>query len=470
MKNPLKIVFLFLAMALFVTNAYGGDSRVITQIKIDFKDKVFIKENPDEKTKGLKPGDYYQIIIEDINLNLYSVSISKRDSSIGAGMSIPTWAALGMGSIGTILENLLPFSSSGPAFPVEAGRNSALKSAHPALKQPDSSIIERHFNRLVKNALKIKKSAKSLDSTIFEYNKMQWWSLSDDTSETGSIEMNGLTVNNLYRCLKNFSDTLNDMDIKLNNSYNEFISEASQCGKNKDTLAAIDTIRKKYDDFIKTIMKAKDAVSAESATKYINSIVLLLNNKSRRYESLPQQMTREQTRLKIELTPRNPAYNLQNYSMELVFPLRTVAPWGAFWGVSTGFFCESGMDNEEYSIRKADDLTYALVKEHPGNYGFGVNSLVQFGLRLGDWPAFAHLCFGPAIAVSDNVRPRLQMGGGFSFFETHILSVNAGANVGYRDKLSNNYNENASYQTEPKGYRVSEIKTGIFISLGYLFK
>jgi hypothetical protein len=318
----------------------------------------------------------------------------------------------------------------------------------------------------------MKKLCNDLDSTIYRYNELQWQSLSGDFSGIGLPETNGLTVNDLYQSLRGISAELNSLDMETSDSYNEFLLEASACGRNKNSekFPAIDTIKKKYEDFIKTLGKAREAVSAENALKYINSMVLLLNNRARCYRSLPQQMTREQTRLKIEISPRSSAYNLQNYSTEIIFPPRSIPCWGYFWGVCTGFFLESGMDNEAYSVRRPDDSTYGFVRESPGRYGFGVNSLLQFGVRVGDAPVFAQVCFGPAVAVSDNVRPRLHIGGGFSFFERRVLSVNGGANIGYRDKLSNSYDKDASYRAEPKGYKVSEIKTGIFISLGYLFK
>jgi len=85
-------------------------------------------------------------------------------------------------------------------------------------------------------------------------------------------------------------------------------------------------------------------------------------------------------------------------------------------------------------------------------------------------PCYFQLSFGPALAVSDKVRIRLQTGAGFSFGEKHLFSINVGANFGYCEKLSNSYDENGTYGTEPKNYMVSEIKQGWFLSVGYLFK
>jgi hypothetical protein len=150
MASRRRAVLFLLAMLLFGINAYCAETAAITHLKINFKEKGF-EENLNEKTKGLKPGDYYQIIIDSINLNLYSVSITKKDTAMGENPAMPAWSNLGMGSISAILGNLAPFISSSPSFPIEAEtRSLAPKPREKAAGEPtsDSSIIGVHFQRL----------------------------------------------------------------------------------------------------------------------------------------------------------------------------------------------------------------------------------------------------------------------------------------------------------------------------------
>lgn len=72
-----KILFVFLFALLGVVYA----QKEIKTITLDFESKEFDKEI-ESNLKKIKPGDWYQLEINNINMNLYTVNFEKKDSII----------------------------------------------------------------------------------------------------------------------------------------------------------------------------------------------------------------------------------------------------------------------------------------------------------------------------------------------------------------------------------------------------
>ncbi len=111
MKTRLFILTILLC---FTMHSWGQNS--IKIIKLDFKEKRFTNL---DSLEDLKQGDFYQLQIDNINLNHYKVSIGKTDSIVVSEVEFPTFNAIGLGSITDILSSLNNATFSAPLVTVE---------------------------------------------------------------------------------------------------------------------------------------------------------------------------------------------------------------------------------------------------------------------------------------------------------------------------------------------------------------
>ena len=81
-----------------------------TEIKFDFERKNFTSDFMSD-LKKLQRGQFYQLKIENINLNLYDVNVVHKDSTIASNVSIPTLGSLGMGDIVGLISSIIDFTS-----------------------------------------------------------------------------------------------------------------------------------------------------------------------------------------------------------------------------------------------------------------------------------------------------------------------------------------------------------------------
>src|ERR1700744_2738543 len=94
-----KPLYQFILLGLFlIANMTNGQLHIHTAdtsgnpsvIKLDFITKKYISKVPLDK---FKRGDFYQVEIDNINLNAYKVTINNRDSITQTGLTIPTFAS-----------------------------------------------------------------------------------------------------------------------------------------------------------------------------------------------------------------------------------------------------------------------------------------------------------------------------------------------------------------------------------------
>jgi hypothetical protein len=150
----------------------------------------------------------------------------------------------------------------------------------------------------------------------------------------------------------------------------------------------------------------------------------------------------------------------------------------SFIGTGISFYC-STLHNDAYSIiqTKIDSSksTYSLKKEKNISAEIGIAALLHFGEKT-DYRLFNILppigynfVIGPAVSISNTVKPRLSAGGGITFGTRQMLSINMLLIAGYTDRLSSAYDENSSYLTNPVNPTVSKLSFGFAFSVGYIY-
>ena len=144
---------------------------------------------------------------------------------------------------------------------------------------------------------------------------------------------------------------------------------------------------------------------------------------------------------------------------------------------TTGVFL-SGLKNMDYAIVtnvKANqtnpsqpDSSYSIQQENNNTVSTGINALVHIGIYFDDHnEKGAFLAFGPGLTLEKNPQVRLMLGGGLMFGRTNKLALSLGWAGGSVKRLSNSYNESASYKAAPKEIIRDQFKSSWFVSIGY---
>jgi hypothetical protein len=521
----------------FVLQSWGQDS--IKIIKFDFKEKRFKNLTSLEK---LKQGEFYQLQIDKINMNLYKVSIGKKDSIVESEVTFPTFDAIGLGSINDVLSSLNNSTFS-------AGKNN----------ETDIDVINKEvvnkYVELLNNTHKLAtldnntfQSAKNQELLIqrdsilqkLKENYTQFYQqqvvLNNKNKILNQIKLSNSTIEELAKNLKEHIEIINDSviaqldlvaltykeSIYEKPTKKESILETLQPQPIKNILVttknerkiiiaiqnSIKSVESEYKDFIdknkinkdfmalfekdediknkhkllltnieklktEAIDSAYSKISPTKIIKYVNSIIDLDNNKERSFISLPVQHNGDITKLSIYITPKKEEYGNQ-YQTELHFPQNK----NFYVGIGTSFYY-ANFKNDVYSTKATivnDSVTnYQIINEKNKKGEIGITTLIHFGYRPFlkkkelDILAF-NLVAGPALSLSNTVKPRIAIGGGIAIGRKNMLSINGLYMGGYVDKKSKIYDTELTYGDKPDKITVSKLQEAFAISLGYIYK
>ena len=136
-------------------------------IKLDFRTKKIVLE---EKNYIL-PGKLYVLHIDNINMNLFNVSLDKKDSVIPTDITFPTLESLGLDGINMVIGNIVSSTSS-----ILNSTSSILNSARAIENLADDSyqqskfkktyIASRTNNKGIQVLNKIASTQKQIDSVL----------------------------------------------------------------------------------------------------------------------------------------------------------------------------------------------------------------------------------------------------------------------------------------------------------------
>jgi len=489
----MKQLFVVILVLLHIVGANAQNKSEMSEIKeitLDFKQKKYL--NPEGINK-IKRGDFYKLIIKNINLNLYEVSLDKIDSFSGNPLTMPGITSLGAEGLTTILSSCSSLGSiiAGVAQKIDENAENQKDTIAPGNKYKSillSKIDENktrekellgkieNFNTAIKStADKLKEKSKAIDDFFFQKNAIilnsqlenpacSTWKASVDNCTTLESDLKIITefrsdIDNISKALKLQFDMYSDIAVKMKDLIE----------KNEKLKSADEVVRKNHGELEVAIKGIAKNVDASHADSLMSSLISVYNNLNYEYTSLPLQFTKDKATLTIKITPKKSANYLQSYSTNLEFPLKS--KW--FYGVSSGFY-GSWLHDDAYSVSSfipsSDTVPwYKVVQESPGNMEVGISAMVHGGYKIWDPYLSIQIGFGPAISISKTVRPRLMFGGGVAFGNKHKILITGGFMTGYVDRLSNAYDLSTLYKTQPEKIVVSTLDWNGFISVAYLF-
>ncbi len=315
-----------------------------------------------------------------------------------------------------------------------------------------------------------------LDLVLTKLNMFKFTYFIDDTSILKCLK----TTEDLCQFekdLKVYRSKLIDFKKNVNNVKTILDTYIGEIPARLDLMKVDSSLKVAYAQFVKNqnealtlIDKSLEQITSEKVSAYFQQIIHMENNIVNTWTSMPMQFLEDVATFEINITPKSTDYGLSSYKQEYQFPVSD-----NYIGVSGGFYFAFGFRNERYSIleTKVGDISnFEIVDEKSDNAEVGFTTLLHFGQKFSKSETIGyHFSVGPAISISSVVRPRVCLGGGFSFGKyRNMITIDALFMAGYNEAKSNLYNLGQVYLVKPDQTTISKLGVSIALSLGYIYK
>ncbi|WP_428741869.1 hypothetical protein [Tenacibaculum sp.] len=439
----------------------------------------FLTKEVGEIPNDIKPGDYYRMVINNINLNLWKISLNTGDSVTITKLQTPTFGNVKIDELSSIVSNLMSVTSSSKANTenIAKGIGEIINFYKEKLEDNDELIAERILKEkvLLSGYLsKLNKISTGLDTLKYNIAKLQLYYLDNEDI----IKNEGFDLNKTIKEIEKYRTEIIELKESIEGDksryvdifYKRYVDDINKKQEFKDSHKLI---LDSYNKFESTLSKIFESINSENAIMLLKSIVFL-KPKCQTYTSLPIQFNGDKAIVKLRIEPKKEDFNLQTFEMPLIFPVNDYN----YWSVGISFY-GSNLYNEKYSSisEPVTDSTkvYKLFKEDNQKSEIGIATLLRFGKKIKVYKndegkkLGIHGTIGPGVSIEEKIKPRLLLGVGFSHGYKHNIALDFGFILGYVQRKSNAFDLDVEYLEKPENVTVSKLSSGGFISLGYLF-
>lgn len=437
----------------------------------------------------LQESDFYQLHITNLNGNLYKVSMDTKDTISEQKVNVPTFGGFDLDNLSKVIAGITSFSAeltgatvslSGEEFELKGKKST--KSSKPLSKQEQvrntaildaKKLIENTKKKLLGLKEKIFKLKVDIDELVFQ---TEYYIRKSDVEFESQIAGSGLhlstfNMSTLINAIGQKRAALILLNSEIGTEHGKYIDDMKPhlltLVDNASLKASDESINKSFEEFNKTVGAALDSINADKMGAVISRIILRENNRKYEYLSPPIQYSGGVGILKFTITPRSDDGLLQSYSTSIKFPLRNkpVTVLGA------GFYTAL-LKNEVLSVagtKNGTDTSYSFVKEDDRKGEIGVYASINRALPIGKKNTFLNITVGPALSLSDKVRPRIIVGSGLSFGKRNMLTIGVGGITGYVDRRSKLLETVQTFNVKPESGIVSKLGFGGYVNIGYQY-
>jgi len=463
-----------------------------------------------EKLNSIRKGDFYQFKFEHINLNLYKIVISKKDTSLELSLPSLSFGLPELDEISKLVKFIkLPNSNLISELLKEdiANKSKYNNLKNRELKLNNDSLVNYIYSSLKKEnlinstngkilihhkineesnfLLQSEKTARYLNSRIDKLQLLVQKKLasylvlnkSDTNFKKLSGEVNFESILEEADNIRKEIEILSTSILTNQDNYLTFISDAEnkkiikdknnvELKKESDQLLVI------FEKSISNTEKLRKSISSEIVTSWIQQLIYKENNASFSYTTLPMQFNEDKTTLSIDFIPQNTDFGLPSYSTTIQFPKTTKY----FLDVGLSLYY-AGLKSDVLStkeIAKNDSTSeFKLIDEKNNKGEVGIASFVHFGWRPFfdqniDWISI-NAVVGPALSLTNLDSPRVAFGAGLGFGSENMLSINVLYVGGYVPKKSNSYTYDELLSKKPENLTRPTLKGAIGFSIGYTY-
>lgn len=470
----MKYLSFFIVVLFMQINAFSQEemNEVEHTIVIDFNTKQ-ISELPE----GIKVGEYYQIHIKNINMNVWNINYSSKDTLTIKPLSTPTFEDITITNLSTLIGSFNSFVST-QSFSI-GELNRAEKRVISNAGGDVTNTCDEFANQLAYSPAE----ALGLFTIVFENVKKKYDDFRFNVQlyelkllEDLPVEQTAYHYESSLRKVEEIKESLASTEEVVNEIRKVYDSVVNipvnrKClNKNKDLQTLHSKNLEIYNKFQAKIVEFRDQLKADKILTLIKNVHFLKNGDNE-YKSLPIQFNGEKAEVSLKFSPKKPEYNRQKYDMNFQFPKTNT---DNYWSIGASIFA-STLSDERFSVvgQKVNDSTtvYNVIREKEDDLEFGISSMLRFGKKFdGKENIGYHGSFGVGVNIGENIRPRLLLGTGISVGKKHSISIDIGLIAGYTDDQSNAIDLETTYDIKPEETTVTKLNFGGFISLGYLFR
>jgi hypothetical protein len=470
--KKLLLSLIVLISTLQISLARNEADTIKHEVKFSFSNPLAIKY-----PKQIKSGDFYKVVVEGINLNNYIVQLQNSDTVYSA-------KALDFPVFGSVDISDLDFSSFDITTFYKKVEESANKNKATEIRNYNSDIsrinqqITASKDTLDNFKNELTKINKEIDKLYFDFAKVRILAKAQPMIESDVK----LSIDDKLKAFIKLKDELGKLEVKFGKNlkgFNDFFVDPDvtiiiEKPENLGLKQQKEEVTSSYADKKKNLNELQSSVSTANVEKAIVSVYQLYQTTT--YTSLPIQFNGEEAELRMKFIPKDSASNLQSYTLSPIKFGRS--PW--YWAVGPSLYY-SKLQEERVgleTIQVNDSIqNFKALPESALKGELGVAALFHFGRKL-NLPKGVdmgiHFSVGTGVSLSDEIRPRLLYGGGFSVGERHHLTVDLGWATGYVNRVS------TRITGDPNGYDtiypvkpdvlVTSLETKFFIGVGYMFR
>lgn len=414
-------------------------------IEFNFREKKFTGFNKLEK---INDGEFYQLLIKEINSNIYKITINTSDTILESALTFPTFESISFGSLSALLKSL------------EESKKLALIQidlvSDDVIIRSNEEVIFLYNKMSLISGLAIK-----IDNIIFGIKKIiltTQFEFYNPTLDTNYSYMENLIkLEELRNEVNAILEEVNSHKAEYDNfliSYPDTISEAAKEVVKNTTNLLNSTISK--------ISGISTSINADNSFKLLSSVISAVNNKENEYRSMPFRLRGDLASLEISITPRDSVrLNLQSYKTKIEFPDRRMSnlSLGSAFYVSA----KSNIFNT-YNITNKNDSQYVISKSsNPAEIGI-LATINYFPFKDNFF-----VSAGTGISISQIIRPRLSFSLGYALGKRNLALIQIGVLLGLNEELNSPYSVGEELSVIPGSITSLRVTTSAFLSVGYAF-
>ena len=429
---------------------------------------------------SLKKGDVYFVKIQNVNKNLYNITLVEKDSTISSNVAFPTFNLVGIDGLTQLLSTLKSLTTSATQKPL------VITDQNKHGLTPDKIILDLNVKPVAQISDTINKNVLYLDSVLCEINKLNmkidslnleiqikylsYFTMNSDITQQSELTKQNY-VNKIISESQNIRTEIKTL-IKSTKDYSLVYLKFHNRNKpafNRNKFGKTDSLLNvAYKTTLDTLKAVYSSIDATKVIDWIKSIIYLENNKEAIFYSLPIQLKSDIEKLTINIIPKKPEFGLFSYSTTLQFPQNKT-----YIGASVSFFV-STMFSDVFSVKTTmvnDTLkNYNIVDEKPAKNEIGIATLIHFGTKICQSDVGIHGSIGPAFAIDKIIKPRMAVGLGFSYGRRQMLTLDFLIIAGFVERKSEAFSADQTYSLFPQQVTVSKLNAGFALSFGYIYK
>lgn len=439
------------------------------ELRFDFNDRKTIS-----LPQKIKRGDFYSVVVEGINPNIYTIQLKTKDTTYQSEpLNFPVFGGLDLSSIPLSLSSLttekadsvLNFNKIGPWGTITT-KGSSIK-----------GVLDSALKRITLLSESVAAIQQDLLETNFDFVQLRLLARSKKLRLSAKDSINVRQKLDQFRLLRG---DLNQVNQELE-SLAKILAAYFKKPAVIDTLAkkpGLATQKKEVEKLLSTkqkeIKKLMAEVSPSQVEKAIVSVYQLYNSDT--YRSLPIQFNGDEAIVSMRFIPRDSTSILQTEHLPKIRFGKS--KW--YWSVGPALYY-SGLSSQRIGFRSIQindsTINYSPFEEEPIEDEIGAAVLFHAGYELlpvGNTHLGAHISVGTALSLGEEARARALFGAGIALGDKHKLSLDAGLALGQVDRIGNNILESEEgfdtvYPSIPDNALTTKLEASGFISLGYMF-